>query len=641
MDGPLRRRKVSPLFALLLLVMCSICSSLIAADLSVVPLFDAERSELVNNWGGAWNAGTMRSLVAQSECVHSGRRALCLELGPTSAGQVHYAQCLASGFGRTPQHHQTRDLACFERLSFYVTNATGAPLDGVLQVKDYRDSLDHCALFRFALPEAAQWRAVEIPLRLDAPGWSTEGQPDLTRVVTLDFGFRPQAALAGGRVYLDELALTEPGGPLDVATASITKLVEWLARRQWDGLWAARSRAHGMVPIHSYQSSDTGLNSTAAVLWMLPSAVRHGWVASDEADRYVALLVQTVDRLLDRSKYVPPRNVDWVTLEPSLLPEESSVDAAFLALAMHQYKSLATTPAALRQAIDRAQERFDFSAFACPAGWHMAYRYSTRSSREGLVEWVYDGYTNEGNLVSLAAHLAHRRHVPIATHWNTTRRARIHLTGLEQSPVVHAAKEFRAPFAQALLNLFVDVRQRGPDIYPDKGLATNPWENFVLYEQSVMKRLEKLGRPGLVQPDAGDDGTLANYQQFSLYEDFGQNDLFMPWSAAFPLLAGAPGAEQSLRFLLNHGLHGPLGLADSARWRTGEPRPYAVTARHDFWNTALATMALLEWLDGEARLSKSFAAVPEVQAALDRVFPPAAGSPAVTPRLTNVPRARM
>ena len=46
-----------------------------------------------------------------------------------------------------------------------------------------------------------------------------------------------------------------------------------------------------------------------------------------------------------------------------------------------------------------------------------------------------------------------------------------------------------------------------------------------------------------------------------------------------------------------------------------------MTARNDFWNTGLATMALLEWLDGPARLSTSFAALPEVRAALDQVFP--------------------
>ncbi len=175
----------------------------------------------------------------------------------------------------------------------------------------------------------------------------------------------------------------------------------------------------------------------------------------------------------------------------------------------------------------------------------------------------------------------------------------------------------------------MDVRQRGVDIYPDRGLAVNPWQNFVGYEQDVMSKLAAQGRPYMIQPDAGDDGTLTCYRQFSVCEDFGQSDLFMPWSAAMPLLADADRSEQSLRFLLQHRLYGPCGLTDSAKWRTGAAEPYAVTARNDFWNTGLATMALLEWLDGPARSSTSFAALPEVCAALDRVFPPARPEQAV------------
>jgi hypothetical protein len=198
--------------------------------------------------------------------------------------------------------------------------------------------------------------------------------------------------------------------------------------------------------------------------------------------------------------------------------------------------------------------------------------------------------------------------------------------------VVHAWPEYRAPFTQALLNLFVDVRQRGDDGYPDAELATNPWRNFVCYERCVMKRLAEMGRPWLAQPDAGDDGTLANYQPFSLYHDYGQSDLLMPWSVAFAILAEAEGAEEALRYLLAHGLHDATGLADSARWTTGAAEPHAVSARHDFWNTALATMALLEWLDGDARASTSFAALPEVRAALDRVLPASGGDVSPTPR---------
>ena len=562
-----------------------------AADLSVVSLFDAERNELVNNWGGAWGTGNMRDVRLESQWVHSGRRALCCELGPTRAGELRYAQCLASGFGRTAGARQVRDLARFERMRFAVLNRTGVPLQGMLQIKDYRDSLSERAVYRFALPAGERWTEVDLRLKPSAAGWEVEGQPDLTQVLTIDFGFAPRSDLTAGCVCLDDLTLTEPGGPVDVATSPLERLVERLARRQWDGLWTARSRPSGLIPNNSYQSSDAGLNTTAAVLWMLPAAVEHAWVSRAQADGYVQLVARTLQGLLDRSSYLPPRNVDWVTLEPSALREESSVDAAFLALALHQYKSLPATSADLRLAIERVQERLDFAAFACPAGWRMAYRYATRSRRAGFVEGTYDGYTNEANIISLAAHLAGRHPIPIETHWNSN---------------TH--------------------RLRGIDIYPDNGLATNPWQNFVLYEQSVMARLAMLGRSGLVQPDAGDDGTLANYQQFSLYEDFGQNDLFMPWSAAFPLLAGAPGADAALRFLLQHGLYGPLGLADAAHWKTGETEPSRVTARHDFWNTALATMALLEWLDGDRRLSKSFAGLPEVRSALDRVFRPQAAA---------------
>jgi hypothetical protein len=613
----------------------AMASRLPAADLSVVSLFDGERDELVNNWGGAWSTGNMRDVRLESRWVHSGRWALSCELGPTRAGEMRYTQCLASGFGRTAGHRQVRDLARFQSMAFAMLNRTGAPLRGTLQIKDYRDSLAHRAVYRFAVPAATEWTTVDVSLKLDGAGWKVEGQPDLTQVVTIDFGFTPAADLKSGCVCLDDLTLTEQGGPLDVASSPLEQLVERLAQRQWEGLWAARSRSSGLIPNNSYQSSDAGLNTTSALLWMLPAAVDHRWVSREQADDYVRLLAQTFQGLLDRSAHLPPRNVDWVSLQPSLLPEESSVDAAFLALALHQYQSCGATSADLRQTIEKVQERLDFAAFARPTGWRMAYRYATRSRPAGFVEGTYDGYTNEANIISLAAHLAGRERVPIETYWNSnTHRLRTHLAGLERSPVVHAEKEFRAPFAQALLNLFVDVRQRGIDIYPDHGLATNPWQNFVLYEQAVMARLEMLGRSGLVQPDAGDDGTLSNYQQFSLYEDFGQNDLFMPWSAAFPLLADAPGAEAALRFLLQHGLHGPLGLADAAHWTTGQREPSRVTARHDFWNTSLATMALLEWLDGDRRLSKSFAKLPEVRLALDRVFRPAPA--AVTPLMPAV-----
>jgi len=106
----------------------------------------------------------------------------------------------------------------------------------------------------------------------------------------------------------------------------------------------------------------------------------------------------------------------------------------------------------------------------------------------------------------------------------------------------------------------------------------------------------------------------------------------MPWSVWFALLARADGSGGALRNLLRHRLYGPFGLADSAKWSTGAGKPFAATSRHDFWNTALSTMAFLEYLDEDARPSKSFAALPEVRVALDQVFRSARSSPAEVSR---------
>jgi hypothetical protein len=597
------------------------------ADLTVVPLFDGRQTDLLNTWGGAWGIGNLKALGVQTRRVHSGPSALVLDLGPTKAAESRYLQCFASGFGPGPQYRQTRDLTRYKQIGLYVFNVTHAALRGRLELKDYRDSRSHGAVYRFDLSAAAAWTPIVVPVDLTSVGWNVVGSPDLTRLLTIDFCFEPTADLAGGEVFVDDVMLTERGQSVDVNSAPLPMLVERLARRQWDGLWDAQGRDHHLIANTSYQVTDAGLNATSTVLWMLPEAVRRHWLSRCEADQYVAALLQSINRLLDRATHIPPRNVDWVTMKPSLLPEESSVDAAFLALALHQYKSLPATSPALRREIHETENRFDFAAFSCPSGWRMAYRYATPRCPAGFTSNTYDGYTNEGNLISLAAHLSQRHHVPIETHWNRTAyRVCASLAPMSEVPIVHAMPEFRSPFTQALWNLFVDVRERGVDCYPDGHLAVNPWHNFVCYEQHVMARLASTGRACLLQPDAGDDGTLNCYRQFSVYEDFGQHDLFMPWSAALPLLAGVRGSEEAIRFLLQHRLDGPMGLVDSARWVTGAPEPHAIATRCDYWSTGLSTMALLEWLGHDARSSKSFASLPEVRTALDRVFPaPPAG----------------
>jgi len=596
-----------------------------AADLAVVPFLDCDRAGLLDTWGGPLEVGTLRSIRLQSHFVHTGPRALALGLGSLGTGESCYFRCLASGFGPAAYYWQTRDLTSYARIEFWARNGTSAALQCRVQLKDYRDSSRHRAVYQFALAGTPGWERVVVPLDLTTGTWIQEGNPDLNRILAVDFIFAPAAGRASGEVCLDDMVLVDRDGSLDIETAPISLLVERLARRQWRAMWAARSRIHGLIPNNSYQVTDAGTNTTAAMLWMLPAAIRRHWLTQAEADEYVSGLTQTVGHLLDRAKYLPPRNVDWVSLKPSLLPEESAVDAAFLALAMYRYQTLPSTSAQLRKAIDETENRFDFATFGSSAGWRMAYRYPTARCREGFTTCTYNGYTNEGNLVSLAAHLAARRHVPIETYWNASvLRVRAPTGAPLRAPVVHSLPEFRAPYSQALWNLFVDVRQRGPDIYPDGRLAVNPWENFVCYQQNVLGMLAARGRAGLLQPDAGDDGTLNCYRQFSAYEDFGQADLFMPWSVSFALLARADGSAGALRNLLRHRLYGPFGLADSAKWTTGAVEPYAVAARHDFWNTALSTMAFLEFLDEEARPSKSFAALPEVRTALDQVFHSAA-----------------
>ena len=103
-------------------------------------------------------------------------------------------------------------------------------------------------------------------------------------------------------------------------------------------------------------------------------------------------------------------------------------------------------PAGLAQAADEMQNRFNFAAFACPSGWRMAYRYAARPEAEGFLPCTYDGYTNEGSVISLAAHLAVRHHVPIEKHWNSNiHRVRGQFAKLSSAPVVHSLSDFRAP----------------------------------------------------------------------------------------------------------------------------------------------------------------------------------------------------
>jgi len=590
-----------------------------AAHLAAAPLFDGERTSiagegLLNNWGGLMSKGNLARIALDGSVARSGDYSLRADLN-LPAGGFGFFQAFSSAPTSTVAARQTRDLTRYQGLEAYVRNSASQPLQLKLELKDYRDSLSHQAYRTFSIPAGTGWTRIAAPLDLSA-GWTTAGAPDLKRTYVLSFVAVGGANPVNGSLYLDDLALIEPGDPLNEASPSLPQLAEQLARRQWTGMWDGRNRATGLIYNSSHDADLAALNTTAGVLWTLPSAVRRGWVAPAEAQAWVGQLTESIDRNRNQTSLLPSRFLDAATAAPRGSGEESSIDAAFLALALRQYQAQPGLDATLQAKIDQAANRFQFNAFSSGGRWRMAFFPSS-----GFLPASYDGYTNEGKVVSLAASLGNDHYVPLDSNWNgDTLRVRASLVNSHDAHLVHALTDFRAPFEQALLNLFVDTRDRGVDDYPDRALAANPWRNYVRYQREAAARLEALGRGLLLQPDAGQGGGTAGYQQYSLYQDFGQSDLFMPWSVALALLGEAPRAEEALRRLMDDPLLGPLGLADSARWKTGAPLPEAVPAYADNWNMALSTMALLEWLDGPQSASRFFARLPQVRSELDRVF---------------------
>jgi len=56
--------------------------------MTTIPLFDGERGELLNTWGGAWGVGTSERIALDARSVHSGRKALSIEFGTVPACSV-------------------------------------------------------------------------------------------------------------------------------------------------------------------------------------------------------------------------------------------------------------------------------------------------------------------------------------------------------------------------------------------------------------------------------------------------------------------------------------------------------------------------------------------------------------------------
>jgi len=608
--------------ALALTVCAAAARATLAGDMNIVPLLNGERSDPLNLWGGPLGQGSIAGtggFTQQSAIVHSGTGAYRANLG--SADPFEFFQTFSSGLPADPAYRQDRSLTRYQTIEGYVRNDAGNPLTFTLELKDYRDSLSHRAMRSYTIPAGGAWTKIEAPLDLSS-GWNVTGSPDLARTFALGFLVNENFGALNGSLYLDDFNLIEKGPSIDAATAPIHDVVERLAHRQFDALWTARNKTSGLIPNSSDNVLIGALNTTTGVVWNLPSAVRRGWVTQSEADAYMGQLTTTLNTNRDQTTYLPTRFLDLVTGAPVTDHEESSIDASFIALALHNYKSQPATPPALRNSIDELQNRFDFAAFMTSGAVLQAYFQPTGSF--GCC--TYEGYTNEHKVIALAAEVSDAFHVPLANQWNKdVGRVLASLVDSQQNHLVYSyGTDYRAPFVQALLNLFVDTSDRGADNYPTRSLARNPWMNFVRYEAEVAAKLDQLGRDNFMQPDAGAWGT--DYFPFNLYKEdsFGYPDVFQPWSVAFMLLSGAPGAEDSLRFLLDNGLgnglDGPLGLADSAQWATGAANPTDVPSFADNWNMTLSLMALMAYLDGPDRASRFFADLPEVDAALDTVF---------------------
>lgn len=616
-------------------VICTLVAFLIvqtgvrSADISEVPLWDGETVDnrthgddrLTNRLGGGTVGGTRLVISHTTTTVHSGQGAFRLAAS-IPLGSYGFSGISMTGFGPNASYIDTRDLTRFQNITFWLKNETGAPFTFALEIKDYRDSNSHRARRDFTITSGSSWqeKTALFPLT-PANGWAITGSPDLSRTKLVVFVIESTAGSAvNGSVFIDDLFLRESGGVLDSATAPIDHLVGRLAERQFAGLWGSRDRATGLLPLNSSLADIVALNSTAGLIKILPRAVAEGWVSQSDADAYVALVIASLHTAVDSAAadygagFLPPRYMDRVSLETAYGKEESSADAAFVFLALYQYRETLAAPAALRNEIDALLNRFDFASFSSPQGWKLAFKHDDGSFTAG----TYDGYSGEIYVISLAAHLADSNHVNIATHFHSgVNRVNAFLVDSNRTHLVHSSADFRAAFLQWLFPLFVDVTGRGRDTYPEASLARNPLYNAILYQTEVHAKLSSVGRGDLLQPDAADDGTGATYEQFSLYNDFGQPELLMPWSVGFSFLTEPAVAEAALRTILSKGLHGPLGLQDSVRWFTGQTDPASSPARIDFWNVALCEMALLQYAYSDNRF---LSAVPDVASALDSLY---------------------
>lgn len=226
-------------------------------------------------------------------------------------------------------------------MGFWLRNETGSPFTLTLEIEDFRESNSHRARRSYFVSSSNDWLEIRAPLDL-SDGWLIDGDPDLARAKLCCFVIEAhRGAAVNGSLYLDDMVLVEPGGPIDPLNAPINQLVERLARREFDGLWGARDRDTGLLPTLSSYADVVALNTTSALVEVLPGAAEQSWVSRADANAYVGKLVDALDGQFDAesraepARYLPPRYFDRATLEPYYVREESIVDGALLYLALY------------------------------------------------------------------------------------------------------------------------------------------------------------------------------------------------------------------------------------------------------------------------------------------------------------------
>ncbi len=227
-----------------ILLMLTTAGLALAGDLGIVPLFDGERNDSLDLWGGPFGVGSGASFTKQSAVVHSGSNAYDFNVGNITNGDFRFFQAFSSDVNGTQiggqfPYRQDRDLTQYQTLEGYVRNDTGSRFKLTVELKDYRDSLSNRAQYDVNVPAGGTWMPINVPLNLSS-GWNVTGSPDLTRTFAVSYLVNATSGPVSGNVYFDDMALVENGPSIDAATAPIQDVVERIAKRQFMGLWAAQ-----------------------------------------------------------------------------------------------------------------------------------------------------------------------------------------------------------------------------------------------------------------------------------------------------------------------------------------------------------------------------------------------------------------